>query len=110
MEEKEGYGVDSYDSVFRTMILRKPFVAYAKDSQSSEELTDIILGKITRLPNYDIPLPYIDIRGIGRSNHQKIRTAMETVENEHEEIEYDERLGDEELIVRIDADSISYTE
>jgi len=106
MDERQEYDVDNYDSVFRKMILGKPFVAYAKDSQSSEELTDIVRGKIARLPNYDIPLPYIDIRGIGRSNHQKIRTAMESVEDERTEIEYDERVGEDELVVRIDADSI----
>lgn len=107
MQDNSEYDVDNYDSVFRKMILRKPFVAYAKDSQSEEELVDIIRGKIARLPSYNMPLPYLDIRGIGNQNHQKIRTAMETIEDEHNEIEYDERLGDDELIVRIDADSIS---
>lgn len=106
MAENEEYDVSNYDSVFRTMISKRPFVAYARESLSEIELTDIIRGKINRLPSYDIPLPYIDVRGIGRSNHQKIRTAMETIEAESGGIEYDERVGNEELVVRIDADSI----
>jgi hypothetical protein len=107
MDESTEHSVSNYDSVFRKMITHKPFVAYAKDSQSASELTDIVRGKIARLPNYDIPLPFIDVRGIGRSNHQKIRAAMESIEEECEKIEYDERVGDEELIVRIDAASIT---
>ncbi len=107
MEENSEYDVDNYDSVFRTMISDKPFVAYAMDSQSATELEDIVLGKIKRLPDYDIPLPYLDIRGIGRANHQKIRTVMETIEDEFAEIKYDERVGDGELIVRIDANIVS---
>lgn len=107
MEESPDHSVSNYDSVFRTMIVHKPFVAYAKDSQSASELTDIVLGKIARLPDYDIPLPFIDVRGIGRSNHQKIRAAMESIEERYDSIEYDERIGDDELIVRIDAASIT---
>jgi len=107
MTEREEYDVSNYDSVFRTMISDRPFVAYARESLSENELIDIIRGKINRLPSYDIPLPYIDVRGIGSSNHQKIRTAMETIEEENENIVYDERVGNEELVVRIDADSIT---
>lgn len=110
MDENAEYDVGDYDSVFRKMVMNKPFVAYAMDSQSTEELTDIIHGKISRLPNYNIPIPYIDIRGIGTTNHQKIRTAMESIEEEYSEIEYDERVGDRELIVRIDVGSITPTE
>lgn len=106
MVEFDEYDASNYDSVFRTMISKRPFVTYARESLSENELTDIIRGKINRLPEYEIPLPYIDVRGIGRSNHQKIRTAMETIEEEHESIEYDERVGNEELVVRIDANSI----
>lgn len=106
MESREGDDVDDYDSVFRKLISNKPFVAYARDSQSVEELTDIVLGKIRRLPNYDVPLPYIDIRGIGKSNHQKIRSAMDAVEDEHGSLDYDEEVGDRELIVRISGESI----
>lgn len=107
MDENPKYDTADYDSVFRKMILRKPFVAYAMNTQSEEELMDIVLGKISRLSNYDIPLPYIDVRGIGKSNHQRIRNVMEMIETEYEEIEYDERVGDEELVVRINADSIT---
>lgn len=107
MAGHDEYDVSNYDSVFRMMISNRPFVAYARESLSENELADIIRGKINRLPNYEIPLPYIDIRGIGNSNHQKIRTAMETVTEENEDIEYDERVGDEELVVRIIADSIT---
>jgi hypothetical protein len=100
------YDIDDYDSVFRTMIRQKPFVAYASTSQSASELADIVSGKIRRFPGYDIPLPYIDVRGLGRSNHEKIRTAMDEIEEGYDGIEYDERVGDEELIVRIEAESI----
>lgn len=107
MSEGPEYDIEDYDIVFRKLIINKPFVAYAKDSQSEEELTDIVIGKIKRLSQYDIPLPYIDIRGIGSSNHQKIRAAMDAVNEKFPGAEYDERLGDKELIVRIDGDSIS---
>ena len=109
MGREPQYDVDDYDSVFRKMILHKPFVAYAMNSQSEKELLDIVLGKISRLSDYDIPLPYVDVRGIGKSNHQKIRNVMEAVEEQHEGVKYDERVGDEELVVRIDAQSISST-
>jgi hypothetical protein len=107
MEEQPEYDTDDYDTVFRKLISNKPFVAYARDSLSVEELTDIVLGKIRRLPNYDIPLPYIDIRGIGQSNHQNIRSAVDAVEEEYGTLDYDEEVGDGELIVRISADSIT---
>jgi hypothetical protein len=107
MESQPGYDANNYNSKFRKLVINKPFVVYVNETQSTEELVDIIRGKIKRLPNYDIPLPYIDIRGIGNTNHQKIRQAMETIDDEYDRIEYDERIGGKELVIRIDADSIS---
>jgi hypothetical protein len=106
MSQDDEYDVDNYDIVFRKLIVNKPFVAYARDNLSSEELTDIIRGKISRLPQYDIPLPYVDVRGIGRSNHEKIRDAMDDLTEEYSDLQYDEKVGDGELIVRIDGDSL----
>lgn len=105
VQEDSAYDTNNFDSIFRKMVLNKPFVAYAKDSQSPEELTDIVRGKISRLPNYGIPIPYIDVRGIGGSNHEKIRTTMEAIEKEYD-LAYDERVGENELIVRIDTASL----
>lgn len=107
MGSNPDYNTNNYKSVFRELVISKPFVVYVNETQSTEELVDVIRGKITRLPNDDIPLPYLDIRGIGRTNHQKIRQAMENINDEYNRIEYDERLGGEELVIRIDADSIS---
>jgi len=106
MEEDAAYDVDDFDVAFRKLIRNKPFVAYAHNRQSEEELTDIVRGKIDRHGQYDVPLPYIDVRGIGRQNHQKIREVMATIDDEYEDLEYDEHVGDDELIARIDASTI----
>jgi len=106
MDELDEFDVDDYDTVFRRLITHKPFVAYVQNSQPVEELEDIVRGKLNRLSQYDVPLPYVDVRGIGRSNHQKIRAVMDTLDAEFSDLEYDERLGDGELIARIEADSI----
>lgn len=106
MSQEDEYDVDNYDRVFRVMIDSKPFVAFVESSDSTEEVSDVVVGKIERLPSYDIPIPYIDVGGIGSSNHEKIRDAIELVDERVDGIEYDERVRGDELILRIDADSV----
>lgn len=77
MQRNDEYDIDDFDRVFRVMIASKPFVAFVENSDSTDEVADIVVGKIERLSDYDIPIPYIDVGGVGSANHEKIRDAIE---------------------------------
>lgn len=68
---------------------------------------DNVLAKSIQLGNYDVSIPFIDIRGMGEDNRETIREVLDVLEKYHESVEYDVYDEENEMVIRLDPDSLT---
>lgn len=99
-------GSDSdYAETFVTLATNKPFVVFVKTEDTAQEVYDTVLMKNLRRKEYDADVDFIDVRGINPTNHQTIEEAVSRLNDDYENLSYERRSTDHEMVVRIDATS-----
>lgn len=99
---KEEQSVDVYRDTFVKYVRNRPFVVFVKYDDTKEDIYDDFFAKLLRLDNYDREIKFIDIRGKGEENHEKIEEAVELIEEHHDPVQYDQMNIDRDLVIRID--------
>lgn len=101
------YSTEDYEDIFLRLVKIQPFVVFVKYGDSPNEVYDNVVRKSIMLSDFDIDISFIDIRGMGDKNWATIRQAVDTLEEHHESLAYEEFQDDEELVIRVDPDSLS---
>lgn len=99
---KEEQSVDVYRDTFVKYVRNRPFVVFVKYDDTKEDIYDDFFAKLLRLDNYDREIKFIDIRGKGEENHEKIEEAVELIEEHHDPVQHDRMNIDRDLVIRID--------
>lgn len=102
-EWKEG----DYKDVFEEIIENEPFTVFVSTDQNPYHVKSKVRTKLAKYQRYSVDISFVDVRGIGQRNHEIARGAVERLENELGEFEYDESVRDNEIVIRIRPDTVT---
>lgn len=103
---KEGQPLSTYREKFLKYVRERPFVVFVEYNDTVTEVYDKFLRKNVRLGNYQRDIGFVDIRGTGEDNHEKIEDTINMIEEHHDQIKYKKRTIGRDLTVRFDSDTV----
>ncbi|MFB6145695.1 MAG: hypothetical protein ABEJ99_04295 [Candidatus Nanohaloarchaea archaeon] len=108
MKQTENYKEGDYQEEFEDIVYHAPFSVFVSRYKSAAEYKNEVRKKIQQYQRYRVEIEFIDLRGIGSKNKKKVKTILNSLEEELEQIEYQrkERSEDGELRIRIDPSSV----
>lgn len=102
-EWKEG----DYQDVFEEIIENEPFTVFVSTDESPNQVKHKVRKKLAKYQRYSVDIEFVDVRGIGQRNHEIARGAVERLEEELGEFDYDESVRDNEIVIRIRPSSVT---
>lgn len=107
MRRRDDYKEGDYASVFEQIVAQRPFTVFVSDSQTASDVEEEIYSKLRSRKRHDVDVEFVDVRGIGRENREKIQAAVSRVADECGEFQLSERSDWPELVLRIDPETVS---
>lgn len=103
MEEEEKFE-ERFDEIVRYL----PFTVFVSRWNNKKDVMIELRRKLLKYNKYSVR--FVDVRGIGEQNIDKIQKVVTRLDEELDSLEYSERERDEELRVRINPKSIDHWE
>lgn len=110
MRQEEGYKEGDYAEVFEQIVSHRPFTIFVSSGQSISDVTQEIYSTLQDRERYDIEFEFVDIRGMGQDNRDKIRSAVGRIADEVGDFQVNIRNEEPELVMRIDPESVELPE
>jgi hypothetical protein len=110
MREEEDYKEGDYAEVFEQIIVQRPFTIFISSSQQASDVKREIYSTVQNRKRHDVNVEFIDVRGMGKENRQKIQDAVERIAEEASDFQVDVRNERPEMVLRIDPDTLSLPE
>lgn len=107
MRERGDYKEGDYARVFGQIVAQRPFTVFVSDSQTASDVKGEIYSKLRSRERHDVDVEFVDVRGIGQDNRDKIKTAVSRMADECGEFQLSERNDWPELVLRIDPETVS---
>lgn len=107
MELKEGYTRHDFNDHFSKLIEDKLLCVFVENDGETDEVTTEVRGALAKYQDMNPVNDWLDIRGIGSDCVEIIDGVMENLEEEFYGMNYSRLHEDDQLIIRIDADTVS---
>lgn len=95
-----------YEETVLQLVRDLPFVIFVKHEDRPQDIYDEILRKSIQSSDYDPEIEFVDVRGMGRDNRNTIKRTKESIDEYHEDVGYDSFEKDQELVIRIDPNTL----
>lgn len=106
MSSAEDYREGDYKTAFEEIVTQRPFTVFVSGGQTAPGVAEEIRQKVEERQRYDVRISFIDVRGMGASNREKISDAVEILAEELGDFQVNQ-MGDEpELVIRIDPSTV----
>ncbi|MFB6215705.1 MAG: hypothetical protein ABEJ72_01870 [Candidatus Aenigmatarchaeota archaeon] len=106
MKESEDWKEGNYQEEFVEIVKNEPFSVFVSWTHGKEQVKSKIVNKLLKYKKYGVDVKFIDVRGIGEENKEKIQDAMESLEEQVDNIEYDDGRDEGQYRVRINPESV----
>lgn len=106
MRDEPDYREGDFRDAFEEIVEHQPFTVFVSGGQSVEEIQGEVRDKLERYKRYNVEVRFVDVRGIGYENRQKIE---ESIERLHDQLDgfHIKLVNDEpERVVRIDPETV----
>lgn len=110
MREEDGYKEGDYAEVFNQIVAHRPFTIFVSTGQQVSDVKDEIYSTVENRERYKVDIEFIDVRGMGQENREKIQEAIKLAADEVGDFQVDVRSERPEMVIRIDPDSLSLPE
>jgi translation initiation factor 2 alpha subunit (eIF-2alpha) len=110
MREEEEYKEGDYAEVFEQIVAHRPFTIFVSNSQQASDVKQEIYSTVRNRERHDVNIEFVDVRGMGSENRQKIQGAVENIAEEVGDFQVDVRNEQPEMVLRIDPDTLSLSE
>jgi len=107
MREEEAYREGDFAEAFKQIVEHRPFTIFVSSGDQVSDVKQEIYSTIQNRERHDVKIEFIDIRGMGSENREKIRGAMERIVDEVGDFEAVIQNEEPEMVVRIAPDTIS---
>lgn len=107
MAESDEWKEGDYQDVFGEIIENEPFTVFVSTDQDAYEVKNSVKTKLAKYQRYSVDISFVDVRGIGQRNHEIARGAVERLEEELGDFDYNENIRDNEIVIRIRPDTVS---
>lgn len=107
MRAEDDYREGEYADVFEQIVNHRPFTIFVSSSQQPSDVKQEIYSSVKNKDRFDMDVEFIDVRGIGHDNRQKIEEALKRITEEVGDFDISVRKEDPELVIRIDPETIS---
>lgn len=110
LREEEEYEEGDYAEVFEQIVAHRPFTIFVSSSQQVSDVKQEIYSTVQNRERHDVNVEFIDVRGMGSENREKIQEAVRRIAEESGDFEVDIRSERPEMVLRINPDTITLSE
>ena len=107
MRQDEEYREGDYADVFKQIVAHRPFTIFVSSGDEVSDVKQEIYSTVQNRERHDVNIEFIDVRGMGKRNREKIRQAVKRIAGEAGDFDVSIRNETPELVLRIDPDTIS---
>lgn len=98
MSQSEGYKEGDFRKKFNEIVMNEPFSVFVSHSEPESNILSKVKQKLRKYKKYGVRVDFVDVRGIGEYNVEKIENVMNKLDNELESIKYTELEDDKEYM------------
>ena len=107
MRQDEEYREGDYADVFEQIVAHRPFTIFVSSGDQVSDVKQEIYSTVQNRERHDVNIEFIDVRGMGKRNREKIQEAVKRIAGEAGDFDVSVRNERPELVLRIDPDTIS---
>ena len=101
LKEEEDWKEGQYQEVFDEIVKNEPFTVFVSREDMTSDVEREIINKISKYQRYTVDIDFVDVRGMGHRNREKVRDAINSIESEANHFEYKILNDETEIVVRI---------
>lgn len=98
------FSEDQFRREFEEIIKTQPFSIFVSRMDSTKSIIKELKEKLQKHKKYGIK--FLDVRGIGTANIEKVIRSVGKLEEEIDEIDYETKLNGKKCVIRIDPSSV----
>jgi len=90
-----------YQTLFKEIIKNQPFTVFVGTHESVSEIIGKVKQRVRQKQQYRVEYDFVDIRGIGDANREKIEQAIESLQERADSFEHDTISESPDMVARI---------